>query len=81
MEKIVIITSISNIACFLIGAYAMSTNNKEIKAINPVRVVKEHIEMKRAQRELDKEAEKEKIINENIDSYNGTSLGQKDIPR
>ena len=73
-----IIISILNIVCFLIGAKVaqMMYKNKEIKMIpNPVKMVKEYKEEK----ENDKEAEKYRIIAENIDNYDGTNIGQKKI--
>ena len=79
---IIAITSICNMTCFLIGAYVTFDNKKvKTKTINPLKIYKEHKVNKQVQYEIDKETEKEKIINENIDNYNGTSLGQRDIPR
>ena len=76
----IILISILNIVCFLIGAKVaqMMYKNKEIKIIpNPVEKIKEYKE----EVEQDKEMEKFKVIAENIDNYTGTSIGQKAIPR
>lgn len=76
----VIIISILNIVCFLIGAKVaqMMYKNKEIKMIpNPVEMIKEY----QNEKENDKEAEKFKIIAENIDNYSGSNIGQKVIPK
>jgi len=82
---IVTVTSVVNMACFSIGAYTMlisiRSETAKTKTINPIKIFKEQKEIKKVQKEIDKEAEKEKIINDNIDNYNGTSFGQKDIPR
>ena len=45
--------------------------------IEPLNAIREHNENK----EQRKEQERLKIIAENIDNYNGTSLGQQDVPR
>lgn len=69
------------IACFLIGAKVGQTvsSGEEIKLpnINPVQAYKEHAAKKEA------EAEQSRIdtIMKNIESYDGTSNGQNDVPR
>ena len=73
-----IIISILNIVCFLIGAKVaqMMYKNKEIKMIpNPVKMVKEY----QNEKEISKEEQRFKDIADNIDAYNGTSIGQKKI--
>ncbi len=71
----------SNVLCFLVGARtAQRIENKEpieLPNLNPVTAFREHQGRKVA------EAEQRKLdtIMENIDNYNGTSAGQKDIPR
>lgn len=78
------IVTISNVACFLIGARAFQNvhRGEEIKLpnINPVDVVKERIEERREKREAEKEQERINIMLENINNYKGDSTGQKDIP-
>lgn len=69
-----------NITCFVIGARVGQKVVKQepIKIIpNPVQAIKEHQEKS----EYDKEQEKFKIIAENIDNFDGTGIGQKDIPK
>lgn len=65
---------------FIVGAIVGQkvSNQEKIKlpSMNPVKVVndiKDSIEQK-------KEIERNKIISENIDNYDGTGFGQKDIP-
>jgi hypothetical protein len=53
-----------------------SLKGEPIETPNPIKAYREE----RDSFEQRKELEKYKIINENIDSYNGTSIGQKDIP-
>lgn len=50
--------------------------NKEINMPNPLKIYREHQDKKEAQ----KEQERIDIIMQNIDSYDGTANGQKDIP-
>ena len=75
---IVAIVSAMNILCFLIGGKVaqMIYKGKEIKIVpNPVKEIKEAIEEK----EISKEEQRFKDIADNIDNYNGTSIGQKKI--
>ena len=69
------------IASFLVGAkvgQAVSKGEKiEPPTVNPLKVYREHEAKKVAQAEQDKVA----VIMSNIESYNGTSDGQKDVPR
>jgi hypothetical protein len=68
-------------ACFLLGAkvgQAVSKGEKiETPTVNPLKAYREHEAKKVAQAEQDKVA----VIMSNIESYNGTSDGQKDVPR
>ena len=75
---IVAIVSAMNILCFLIGGKVaqMIYKGKEIKVVpNPVKEIKEAIEEK----EISKEEQRFRDIADNIDNYNGTSIGQKRI--
>ena len=57
-------------------------NNKEIQ-INPMKVYKKYKEEKKQDEEKEKfvkEQEQTKIMIENIENYDGTGMGQKDIP-
>lgn len=68
-----------NLLCFVIGAKVGQTvaKDKEIKlpSLNPVEVVRGHREKSKAQ------AEQERIetIMQNIENYNGTSAGQREV--
>lgn len=83
METIILIISIGimNILCFFIGAKVgqkvIKGETIEIPKIEPIKKIREYNE----NREVLKMQEKDRVINENIDNYNGTSLGQKDLPR
>lgn len=73
------IASLSNIACFVIGAKVgqkvVREEPIETPTVNPFKAYREHQEQKEA------EAAKNRIdtILRNIDSYDGTSYGQEDV--
>lgn len=75
------LNSITNLLCFYFGAkIGQKVVNKEPVKMDiktPVQVIKEH-EIKK---EIKKEQEIEETILHNIDVYDGTSIGQKEIPR
>lgn len=83
METILIIatTSILNVVCFFIGAKIgqQTSQGETIQApnINPI----EYVEKQKEKREAQRQRTREQIILENIENYNGTSLGQKEVPR
>ena len=73
------IASLSNIACFIIGAKVGQTVSKdepiETPTVNPMEVYREHKKKKEA------EAEKNRIdtILRNVDIYDGTGNGQEEV--
>lgn len=77
----VIVTGVLCIACFYIGAKVgqMTVKGQDIPVptVNPMKIYKE----KQDKREADKEQAKIDTILQNIDRYDGTSVGQQDIPR
>ena len=76
---IIALTSFFNLCCFMVGAKVGQKviNKEEIKILpSPLKVIQEYKEKE----EYNKEQERYRIINENIDNYNGTSLGQQDLP-
>lgn len=83
MEAIFIILTVGalNVVCFFVGAKVGQTVAKgekiETPTINPMKAMREHQSKKEA------EAEQNRIdtIMRNIDSYDGTSNGQEDVPR
>lgn len=71
-----------NIACFFIGAkvgqkVAKGEPIEAPKIPKPVDIVREHINRKEAR----KEQERIDTIMQNIESYDGTSIGQIDVPK
>lgn len=85
METIILIAvlTLSNCICFFIGARTGQKviKGEEVKVENPVKAIKETIEEKQSIKERNKETEIINTIAQNIDNYDGTSKGQKDIPR
>ena len=84
--EIMIISALSIVLIFLAfitGLHYGSKvkNNETIDIPNPVKQVKKHRETKKIEKKLDKEQEIEEINLANIDSYDGTSLGQLDFPK
>lgn len=82
MEAIILlIVSISNIICFFLGAKIGQrvVNNQPVRIIDKSPI--ESIREKQDSKELKKQQEIDNVIKHNIDVYDGTSLGQKDIPR
>ena len=73
------ILSLSNIACFLIGAKVwqkvVKGENVEVPTVNPLKAYQEHKEQKAAEREQSKYD----TIMQNIEAYDGTANGQKDV--
>jgi hypothetical protein len=68
------------VACFLIGAkvgQAVSRGEKvETPTINPMKAYREH----QAKKEAEKESDRIAVIMSNIENYDGTEQGQKDLP-
>lgn len=86
--EIMIISALAVVLIFLAFItglhYGSKVKNNEVinmPNINPVKVVKNKMEDKK----IEKAREKEQIIEEinlaNIDSYDGTGIGQKDFPK
>jgi hypothetical protein len=74
------VMGISNIICFLIGAKVgkMSGKNEVVvmSTANPLKAVRDRESKKEAAREQ----ERINTILENIEGYDGTPMGQKDVP-
>ena len=77
---IVLVTGALCVACFFIGAKVGQTVSKgeEIKlpAPDPIKAIREHKDKIKA----DEEQNRLNIIMQNIENYDGTSRGQKDVP-
>lgn len=80
---IIAVVGALNIACFFIGAKVgqrvTKGENIELPSLNPVKAIKEHNEQKRAEKEAEREQERINTIMQNIENYDGTPNGQKDV--
>jgi len=77
---LVLIVGSMNLLSFYLGAKLGRKENAEgikLPNLNPIAKLEEYKEKKEEQ----KEREKDDIIRQNIDNYDGTEEGQKDIPR
>ena len=73
------IASLSNIACFFIGAKVGQTVSKgetiETPTVNPMEVYRKN----QAQKEAEREKKMYDTILRNIDIYDGTGYGQEEV--
>lgn len=82
METFLLIAAVGtlNIACFLIGVNVGQKTSKgemvEITVPDPMQAIRDHREQKAAE----KEQERDNIILLNINDYDGTEMGQRDVP-
>jgi hypothetical protein len=82
MEVLLIIAAVaaSNIVCFTVGAKVGQTVSKgepvKMPSVNPLEAYRAHEEKKEAQRQQ----EEIETILYNVNNYNGTAAGQKDLP-
>ena len=82
MEIILLLVAcVANISCFIIGAVVgmkVSRGERiEVPNLNPVKAIEE----RQAKKEAEHEQSKIDTIMENIERYDGTAYGQKDVPR
>lgn len=70
-----------NIVCFFVGAKVGQTVAKgepiQAPTLNPAEIIREKQGKKEARREQDRF----ETIMQNIESYNGTSSGQREVPK
>ena len=75
------VAGLVNIGCFLIGAKVGQTVSRggtvELPELNPVKAARAYTE---ARKQTEEERRRE-IILRNIDNYDGTGLGQQEVPR
>jgi hypothetical protein len=76
---LLLIVSISNIVCFTIGARVGQKVSKgePIELPNPIETVRENNNRKKVQ----KEQNRRDTILHNIEVYDGTSKGQREVPK
>ena len=68
----------SNILCFMVGAKVGQkvTKNEEVELPSPMKAIREH----QSRKEAEQEQRRNDIIMENIERYDGTPNGQKEVP-
>lgn len=86
MEALMLLVmGITNLACFIVGAKVgqMVSKGETIEAptINPAEILREQRERREERKQAEAEQEKIDTILQNIERYDGTSIGQKDVPR
>jgi hypothetical protein len=78
---LLLVMGITNVFCFLIGAKVGQkvVKGEEVKlpSVDPLKAYREHQNRKEAEMELDKV----ETIMRNLEAYDGTSNGQRDVPR
>jgi len=79
METIILILAVclSNVFCLFVGARIGQkvNNNEPVKLPNPAKAIEEYKENK----EYREEQDKLNSMLENINNYNGTGMGQRDL--
>ena len=83
--EILVISALSIVLIFLAFILGLHYGSKiksgeVIEMPNPVKKVQQYKSMKKVEEKLDKEALIEEINLANIDSYDGTELGQQSFP-
>jgi hypothetical protein len=84
METVLLVLATGTlcIVCFFIGVKAGKKEEikvPEIKELNPVKKIQEHELKKELEKEAELEKQKIETILENIDNYDGTAQGQRDV--
>lgn len=75
---LVFMTGLFCVLSFLIGVLSVMGKNKI--NLNPIEAYKEHKEIKKQADEYNLEQRQLATMMDNINNYDGTSTGQKDIP-
>jgi hypothetical protein len=61
----------------MVGQKADKGEPIELPKVNPMEIVKEH----RERREAEKQQEWRETVLKNIENYDGTGMGQQDVPK
>ena len=83
METIILIlgTGLLNVLCFFVGSKlgqkVAKGDDIELPNLNPMDMVRNHKDKMQARAET----ERMNVILQNIDNYNGTEVGQRELPR
>ena len=78
---LLLIMGVVNVLCFIVGAKvgqkAAKGEEIELPNVNPLKAYRE----RQDKREAEMEQDKVEAILRNLEAYDGTSNGQKDLPR
>jgi hypothetical protein len=76
---LLLVMGLTNIFCFMIGAKVGQavTKGETVQLPNPAKAVREH----KARKAADEDKNRYDTILRNIDNYDGTGIGQEEIPR
>ena len=76
---LMVIMGAVNILCFMIGAKVGQTvaKGEKVEMPNPLKAVQEH----QARKEAEHQMSKVEAILHNVDAYDGTGYGQKEVPK
>ena len=80
MEALLIaVVALSNILCFMIGAKVGQAvvKGEKVELPNPAKTAREHKQRK----EAEQVQSRYDTIMQNMENYDGSSVGQKDVPR
>lgn len=76
-----IVYGVSMCIAFLLGAYVKGERPEKKKVtLNPIKIIEQKKIDKEIREEINKQDEIIKTIEFNIDNYDGTAMGQKEIP-
>lgn len=81
---LILLVQISSFIMFLLGIFSskfLNGNIKPIKTINPVEIIKESKKVKKQKEQEELKRKQLAVLYDNINNYDGSNLGQKEIPR
>lgn len=82
---IICIVMVGMLMAFVVGAkvsQAVSKGEKvELPIPNPVEAVRESVERREERREAKAKTDWFEAVMQNVDNYNGTPMGQREVPR
>ena len=80
----ILVTGVLCIVCLYIGVNIGQATSKgekvEMPTVNPVTIIHEQKEKRTAERAATEKRTRMEILLHNIDSYDGTEIGQQDVP-
>ena len=77
-----LVAGATNVACFAVGAKVgqQVAKDEPVKVPNPVAEIKEARRKQEAQKEGDRQRKWLETVLENVDCYDGSAKGQKNVP-